>query len=189
MKLPPHDLGPVRQETAPLSRRISSALRHAIEVGTLPPGSRLVEKELCAKLSVSRMSLRETLRELESEGVVAMGPKGLFVTEISHQEAINIYAVRAELEGLLVSQFAERADASAMMELDAAAQKLSGAFKSGEIDFVLATKAEFYEVLCAGAGNPVVLELLRKLNTCVNHLRFASLSHPAPGNAEHRRDW
>jgi DNA-binding GntR family transcriptional regulator len=104
-----------------------------------------------------------------------MGPKGLFVTEISHQEAINIYAVRAELEGLLVSQFAERADASAMMELDAAAQKLSGAFKSGEIDFVLATKAEFYEVLCAGAGNPVVLELLRKLNTCVNRLRFASL--------------
>jgi hypothetical protein len=64
MKLPPHDLGPVRQETAPLRRRISSALRHAIEVGPLPSGSRLVEMESCAKLSVAEIAdLVEALKQ------------------------------------------------------------------------------------------------------------------------------
>jgi len=171
-------LMPVHQETAPLRRRVSSALRRAIEVGTLQPGSRLIEKDLCAKLSVSRTSLREAMRELETEGLLTMGSKGLVVADISVDEALNIYAVRAELEGLLVTQFVERADETAMAGLEAAALKLDRAFLSEAIDEILAAKAEFYEVLCSGAKNAVILELLRMLNTRVNRLRFASLSRP-----------
>jgi DNA-binding GntR family transcriptional regulator len=174
------DLGlvPVHQEAAPLRRRVSSALRRAIEVGTLPPGSRLIEKDLCAKLNVSRTSLREAMRELETEGLLTMGPKGLFVAQISIDEALNIYAVRAELEGLLVKQFVDRADDEAMGRLATLASRLEEAFRSDAIDEILAAKAEFYELLCSGARNAVMLELLRSLNTRVNRLRFASLSRP-----------
>ncbi|MFT4095626.1 MAG: GntR family transcriptional regulator [Rhodoblastus sp.] len=178
MTKPTFGLGPVRQETAPLRRKITSALRRAIESGALPPGSRLVEKDLCAELNVSRTSLRESLRELESEGLVTISAKGLVVTEISASEAQNIYAVRGVLEGLLVEQFARRATDAAMTDLDVAARELTAAYAEGAIDRIMAAKTEFYETLCAGADNFVVLELLSRLNTRINRLRFASLSRP-----------
>ncbi len=55
-------LAPLRQETAPLRRKIAASLRAAIESGGLPPGARLVEKDLCQQLNVSRTSLREAIR-------------------------------------------------------------------------------------------------------------------------------
>ena len=64
-------LSPIRQETAPLRLRIIESMRRAIERGVLLPGARLVEKDLCQQLGVSRTSLREALRELEAEGVIA----------------------------------------------------------------------------------------------------------------------
>ncbi|MEP9347915.1 GntR family transcriptional regulator [Xanthobacter sp. KR7-225] len=178
-----HGLAPVRQEAAPLRRKITSALRRAIETGALAPGSRLVEKDLCADLDVSRTSLRESLRELEAEGLVTNGSKGLVVTAISPREARNIYAVRGVLEGLLMEQFAREADDAAMARLDAAVTELAAAYEAGEIERIIASKADFYEVLCTGADNMIVLELLSRLNTRINRLRFASLSQPLRAKA------
>lgn len=174
---------PVRQEAAPLRRKITSALRRAIETGALAPGSRLVEKDLCAELDVSRTSLRESLRELEAEGLVTNGSKGLVVTAISPHEARNIYAVRGVLEGLLMEQFARDADAPAMARLDTAVTLLAAAYAEGVIERIIAAKADFYAVLCAGADNVIVLELLSRLNTRINRLRFASLSQPLRAKA------
>ena len=108
-------LSPIRQETAPLRARIIEAIRGAIEGGQLKPGERLVEKKLCEQLGVSRTSLREALRELEAIGVIAqVSTRGLTVVEISPREARNIYAIRADIEALVVEQFCERADDAAM---------------------------------------------------------------------------
>lgn len=183
MNKPIHGLGPVRQEAAPLRRKITSALRRAIETGALAPGSRLVEKDLCAELDVSRTSLRESLRELETDGLVTNGSKGLVVTAISPQEARNIYAVRGVLEGLLMEQFAGAADADDMARLDAAVADLARAYENGVIERIISAKADLYEVLCAGADNFIVLELLSRLNTRINRLRFASLSQPLRAKA------
>lgn len=171
-------LGPVRQESAPLRRKISSRLRHAIETGELPAGTRLVEKELCAELNVSRTSLRESLRELETEGLLASGPKGLIVAEIPQEEALNIYAVRGALEALVAEQFVARADDAAIAALEVACGILAKAYKARKVESIVAAKAEFYEVLCTGARNLVALELLTRLNSRINRLRFMSLSRP-----------
>src|SRR5471030_2241973 len=97
----PIALVPLRQDSAPLRRKVAAALRHAIEIGELKPGARLVEKDLCKKLGVSRTSLREALREVQAEKLVTTVPRGLVVAEISDEEAANIYRVRAALEGLV----------------------------------------------------------------------------------------
>ena len=99
---------PLTHEPAPLRRKIVVALRHAIEVGEVRPGDRLIEKDLCQKLNVSRTSLREALRELQAEKLVTTSSRGLIVAEISEDDAANIYQVRAALEGLVAAQFAEK---------------------------------------------------------------------------------
>ena len=62
-------LSPIRQETAPLRLRIIESMRRAIERGVLLPGARLVEKDLCQQLGVSRTSLRPATRVTSSRAV------------------------------------------------------------------------------------------------------------------------
>ena len=169
-------LAPLRQETAPLRRKIAASLRAAIESGGLPPGARLVEKDLCQQLSVSRTSLREAIRELESEGLLITGPGGgVAVAGMTEAEARNIYRVRGALEALAAEQFAERADDAMIQELKDASARLADAYDSGVIAEMLAAKRHFYETLCRGAGNPVVMDLLNRLNARINLLRSTSL--------------
>lgn len=183
-------LGPVRQESAPLRRKISSRLRQAIETGALPAGTRLVEKSLCTELNVSRTSLRESLRELEAEGLLASGPKGLIVAEIAQEEALNIYAVRGALEALVAEQFVARADDAAMAALETATGILAKAYRARKVEGIVAAKAEFYEVLCTGARNLIALEMLTRVNSRINRLRYLSLSRPrrAPESIAEIRD-
>lgn len=172
-------LVPVQQESAPLRRKIYSALKEAIEGGKLPAGDRLVEKDLCHDLGVSRTSLREALRELEAEGLLVNNPaRGLMVARMTAQEAHNIYRVRGVLEVLATEQFAERATPEQVTALKAAAEDLDLAYQSADIARILAAKTHFYEQLCAGADNPVILDTLRRLNSRINQLRLSSLSEP-----------
>ncbi len=178
MNASPSGLNPVQQESAPLRRKIANALRQAIESGAMPAGYRLIEKDLCAELNVSRTVLREALRELETEGLLANGVKGLIVAAISEEEAWNTYAVRGVLEGLVAEQFAARAKEDDLAALEAAGEFLAKAYKSRKIDRILAAKAEFYEVMCSGAGNTVALDMLSRINSRINRLRSLSLSRP-----------
>lgn len=171
-------LAPLRQEAAPLRRKIAATLRSLIETGALPAGTRLIEKELCAELAVSRTALREALRELESEGLLVAGARGLAVGGLSPAEAADIYAVRAALEGQVAEQFVARADAAALARLEAAADALRRAYEGGPIEPILAAKRDFYDCLCAGAANTVVPELLARLNSRISRLRVRSLADP-----------
>src|ERR1700761_9602055 len=114
-------LAPLQHQAAPLRNKIISALRRAIETGVLQPGARLVERDLCEQLNVSRTSLREALRELQADGVLAhTDSRGLEVSTLSTEEAENAYRIRAVLEALIVEQFIERADDAerARLEID-----------------------------------------------------------------------
>ncbi len=161
-------------EAAPLRRKISATLRRAIETGELKPGDRLVEKDLCQELNVSRTSLREALRELQAEKLVVSVPRGLIVAEISEEDAANIYQVRAALEGLVAAQFAEIANALDVAKLKAALDRLEEAYRSKNFETILDGKKRFYDAICLGAKNAVVRDLLDHLSNRINQLRSTS---------------
>jgi DNA-binding GntR family transcriptional regulator len=167
-------LVPLKSEAAPLRRKIVAALRRAIETGELKPGERLVEKDLCQNLNVSRTSLREALRELHAEKLVVTGPRGLSVAEISEDDAANIYQVRAALEGLVAAQFAERANDLNVEELKRAVVHLEEAYRAKNFEKILDAKKTFYDAICLGARNAVVRDLLDHLGNRINQLRSTS---------------
>lgn len=167
-------LAPLKFEAAPLRRKIVVALRRAIETGELKPGDRLVEKDLCQDLNVSRTSLREALRELQADKLVVAVPRGLVVARISAEDAENIYQVRAALEGLVASQFAERANPLDIEKLRAAFGRLERAYSSKDFEEILDAKKCFYDAICIGAKNAVVRDLLDHLSNRINQLRSVS---------------
>ena len=89
--------GPI--EWRSLHETVVARLRDLISEGQLPEGSRIVERELCDQLGVSRTPLREAFKVLASEGLVEILPnRGAVVTRLSPREAHDMLAVLARLE-------------------------------------------------------------------------------------------
>jgi len=72
----------------------------AIDVGQYRPGDRLVESELAEKFGVSRTPIREALQRLETQSILRRDGRSLIVASLDHNQLAELYAVRAELEGL-----------------------------------------------------------------------------------------
>ena len=86
-------------------------LRNAVTSGEIAPGTRLVETELSAALGISRGTLREALRQLQQEGLVEAGDRGrLTVRTLADAEILDMFDVRAALEGLAAGVVSARPD-------------------------------------------------------------------------------
>jgi len=169
-------LAPLKQQSAPLRHQIIASLRKAIELGILAPGTRLIEKELCAELAVSRTSLREALRELQAQGILQYtATRSLAVSAISREDAENVYRIRATIEALIVEQFIEKADEAAIEGLAREAEALKAAYRSGELERIVVGKRNFYDRVCAGAENPIAFDIINHLVLRTSSLRARSL--------------
>ena len=86
-------------EYLPLRAVVFNNLRDAILKGELAPGERLLENQLADKLGVSRTPVREALRMLEQENLVALIPrKGAQVLDLSANDIKNVLEIRSALE-------------------------------------------------------------------------------------------
>lgn len=170
------ELTPIRQEVAPLRTRIIESMRRAIERGFLKPGEKLVEKDLCEQLGVSRTSLREALRELEAEGVITQAPaRGLIVAKISKRDAENIYHIRGDVEALIIGQFVEMADDAQLVVVLEKCDELIEAYKQGQFEEIVEAKRKFYARICEFTENRIALDLLSRLTLRTAQLRSLSV--------------
>ena len=100
----------VHRVVSPVRTQVAENLRQAILGRHFRPGQRLVERELVEATGASRTSVREALRELAAEGLVTSIPnKGTVVTEVTRDEARQLYELRSGLEALAGRLFVERA--------------------------------------------------------------------------------
>lgn len=174
-KLADGRLAPLQQQSAPLRNKIIAALRSAIELGLLAPGQRLVEKDLCEQLYVSRTSLREALRELQAEGILEPSNRGLSVSAVSVEDARNIYRLRSVIEALIVEQFIEKASDAQIHDLVRESETLKKAYRSGVLEDMLSAKRGFYDRICSGAENPIAFDMINRLVLRTSSLRARSL--------------
>lgn len=144
--------------------------------GTLPPGGRLKEKELCELTGVSRTPVREAARVLEAQGLIINVPgEGPQVAVLSADEARQLYAVRAVLEAFAARQFATNASDGDIAELAHLVNRMRLAYEAG--DNVSATEYvdRFYDLLLTGGGIPMLKELIDPLYARAGLLRQVSL--------------
>ena len=157
----------------------ANKLRDAILSGYFKPGQRLVEADLCELMQVSRTSMREALRRLEAERLITIIPnRGPSVALISWDEAEEIYAVRAMLEGEAVSLFACKATSSDIRGMRAALKAFVEADENEDVIGRLRSTSQFYGIILAGCGNGVIREILVGLVARINFLRARSMSRP-----------
>jgi DNA-binding GntR family transcriptional regulator len=104
------DLNPTVTTPLALPDRIYATLKHRILTCTIAPGARIIEKELCAEMQVSRTPLREALNRLSLEGLVAIVPfRGYAVAALAVDDFRELCEVRRLLEAETAALCAERA--------------------------------------------------------------------------------
>jgi DNA-binding GntR family transcriptional regulator len=168
----------LRVETLPgLREQVAERLRMAIVTGHFKPGERLIERELCDMMGVSRTSLREALRELQADGLITLKPnKGMTVAVLTEETARSIYEVRRMLEGLAARLFAKHATTKQMQALRASVEELAKVYDDFSAEAFITVKGRFYDILLEGGGNKVAADMLRRIHTRASQLRVLSLS-------------
>jgi GntR family transcriptional regulator, trigonelline degradation regulator len=162
-----------------LKKQVVESLRTAIFDRRFSPGDRLVERELCEMLDVSRTLLREALSQLEAEGVVQIIPhRGPIVAVYTAEDAKSIYEVRAALEEMAGRCFVERATEQECKALETAYAEMKRSCTSKLGADHLTVKTKFYAALTTGAHNPVLVEMLRLIHGRVSMLRATTLAQP-----------
>jgi DNA-binding GntR family transcriptional regulator len=101
-----------------LAEKAYTALRNRLVSGSLPPGSRLVNRSLAADLGLSLTPVREAINRLASDGVVEfVSGRGAFVRKLSSQDIFKIYELRELLEPHAAAQAALNASQYQLEEL------------------------------------------------------------------------
>ena len=174
----PEDLrivdGPVLVRDCTLNK-----LRSAITTGLYPPGAPLIERELCEALGVSRTSVREALRQLQSEKLVETGPsRNMQVAVINAQDAEDIYQLREMIETLAIRQFVMLADRAALKRLEATYKNMRRSISKNDLPQIAAIADDFYAIILEGGGSRVIKEVASQLMARVTYLRFRTMAEP-----------
>jgi DNA-binding GntR family transcriptional regulator len=168
----------IERKASTLRTMVEDRLRAAICSGRFKPGQRLVERELCELIDVSRTSVREALRQLEAEGLVTSVPhRGPVVSTISMEEARQLYAVRALLEGFAGECFAKRGSDADIAALRGAVDRIEDVVaRGGDRAELVEAKTSFYAILMQGGGNVFVRQMLGMMHNRITLLRFTSMT-------------
>lgn len=159
------------------------AIRDGILAGRHAPGQRLIADELAKNLGVSRMPVREALHRLEVAGLVTITPhRGAVVSELSEAECIEIYHVRAVLDGLATRLATPNLTEADHDRLAALLAEMAAGVEAKDRQRVLNVNREFHLVIWSAARAPRLRDLLENLYDASQ--RFRNISVLIPGRLD-----
>lgn len=155
-------------EHKPLRDEVFLSLRKAILNGRFVPGERLVEKDLAQQLAISRTPIREALRKLELEGLVAYEPRrGVIVVGISLKDALEIYTIRAVLEGLAANLAASRRTQEELTQLREFLTTMETCIQQNNIHDLIAAHLSFHKSFAVASKSPRLCQMIASLRDYV----------------------
>ncbi len=168
---------------------VAEHLRGRIVGGSLPAGTRLIERSVAADLGVSHIPVREALARLEEEGLVEREPRrGARVAGLTRRGLDETSSLRALLEGFVVRRVQERWTAEASSRLAGIVERMEAAAQAGDIDLVLEQDLLFHEELWRLADHTLLLDVAGQLRgRVVRFFRLAAASLPPEDLIEHAR--
>jgi DNA-binding GntR family transcriptional regulator len=177
----------------PLARRalyedVAERLRAQIFSRELEPGAWIDEMKLAADYGISRTPLREALKVLAAEGLVAMRPRrGAYVAEMSRDDVCQVYHLLALLEADAAGEVARRASAEQLAQLQRLHERLEKQVRQRDAFF--ASNEQFHLALLEIAGNrwrTQIVTDLRKVMKLNRHHSLFKQGRMADSLAEHR---
>jgi DNA-binding GntR family transcriptional regulator len=171
-----------------LADRAYVELRDQIVTLAIPPGAPINEESLGRELGLGRTPLREAIKRLALENLVAVYPRrGTFVTEINITDLAHISDVRVQLEGHAAYRAAQRLTAAQRDELEALVAEIEQ--PRTDADALMGLDARIHRFVYRCAANPYLrntLEHYLNLSLRIWYLVLGRLPHLFERVHEHR---
>ena len=158
-----------------LHQQVGSRLRQLIVEGHIAPGAKLNERALCEQLQISRTPLREAIKMLAAEGLVALLPnRGAVAAQLSAQDVEHTFEVIAGLEGQSGELAAQRITEPELAEIRALHYEMLAAHTRRDLPTYYRLNALIHNHINAAARNPVLTQTYLTVNARLQALRFRS---------------
>lgn len=161
--------------------KIVENIRDLIARGILSPGVHLGQTDLANRFGVSRVPVREALKLLTAEGIVLHDPhRGFFISNLSSDEARQLYRIRHLLESELLSTV-KWPNKQQLAQLRAHLEVLERALKQGNgVEFVLGHRA-FHEAIFDLSPKTAIAKEVRRLLRLTDRYRSVAPVNIRPG--------
>ncbi len=145
--------------------RLTELLRKRILRGEWKEGEQLRQESIADEYQVSRMPVREALRQLEMEGlIVFQNNKGAEVSRLSIIDIDELFDLRANLECLMIGIAAPNAQVETYERAEKALEDLNAAYLEGDTHSGGELNWVFHESLYLPAQKPHTLSIIRNIN-------------------------
>jgi len=146
-----------------LAEDAADRIRETILSGGFAPGEHLVEARIAQQLNVSRGPVREAFKLLRSEGLVEEEPRrGTFVVRLDASDVLEIYQLRAAIEGRAARLLATTRPPEVLDELRRLCGRIEEAIASGDVVAVSRADLEFHGAVCSLSGNTRLNEVFTR---------------------------
>ncbi len=180
-----------RRRQRPLVLEVRDELERIILDGEIAAGERLNEAELAAQMGVSRGPVREAARTLAHDGLLTtVANQGVFVRELSIEDALELYDLRALIAGYLCARVADRAERRINADLRRAVTEMARAIEDSDESRYFALNLAFHDRIADAAVATRARRLYLSLGKEVRLLRRRVLcgqSSLRVSNQEHGR--
>lgn len=154
---------------------VTSSLRSSIQDGLLPPGTRLVERQLVERYQVSHIPIREALARLTEEGLVEHAPRrGSRVASFDLKTLEELSSVRIVLEQFVVELAQKHWSPQSAKQLRSIASDMANSAADFDIDRLFRLDCEFHAQLWSLTGNAVLTEVASHLRNRINRFLLAA---------------
>ena len=152
---------PVR--AASLAEQAYATLKRWILSGELDEDTVLSENDLSRRLSISRSPLREAIRKLQDEGLLAAsGPRGFGITRISPDLIDQVYGVRLALETEAASH-AHSIPADDLRRMRGIMEEIRPEVMAGRPERFTEIDFDFHDLFVRNCGNPLLISYIERL--------------------------
>ena len=172
-----------------LSDTVFERMEQAILTGEFSVGKVLTENGLSKELKVSRTPIREAISRLLQENLVKETQKGLVVSGVSASDIIDIYDVRAKIEGVAAAKCAECISAAALEQLNDIVELQEFYTAKGEADKIKRIDNDFHKTIYDNCGSVIyseILSLLHKKAQTFRKISFTDNERAKMAAKEHR---
>ncbi|MGQ9471234.1 MAG: GntR family transcriptional regulator [Candidatus Aminicenantales bacterium] len=139
-------------------------LREEMETGSLKPGERINEKEICQKLGISRTPIREALIQLEREGFIEISPrKSIRVKKLTLEEIEDIYNVVGTLEAEAAEVACDRLTPEDIAKMEEKFKQMAEALARDDFKKYMEINLDLHNIHLRLCGNAVLQAIVNQL--------------------------
>jgi DNA-binding GntR family transcriptional regulator len=139
-----------------LRDQVKTVLLERILAGHYAPGERLVETRIAQELGTSQAPVREALRELELLRFVQSAPfRGSWVREVSDDELIEVYPIRAALEEVAAREAAKNLGG----DVSALEREIEAMAAAADLQEQVEHDVRFHRLIVEASGNSRLIEI------------------------------